>query len=88
MCTSPTAGNGKSPAVISSMCSGKARMCGYVAGSVSARRNPHTRAYRASASGSTRTPSRRSTVSGIGPPPPPTKGSREAPGISGAAARA
>ena len=74
MCTSPTAGNGKSPAVISSMCSGKARMCGYVAGSVSARRNPHTRAYLASASGSTCTPSSRSTVSGIGPPPPPTNG--------------
>ena len=35
-----------------------------------------------------RTPARVSSRSGISPPPPGTKGSSEAPGISGAAARA
>ena len=42
MCTRPTAGNGKRPDVISSMCSGNASTCGYVGGTSSRSRKPHT----------------------------------------------
>ena len=54
-CTNPTAGNGKRPSVISSMCIGNALTCRYVAGSASRSVKPQTRAYVASAAPS-RTP--------------------------------
>lgn len=43
-CTSPTAGNGNFPSVISCMCSGNALMCRYVAGNSSRSVKPQTRA--------------------------------------------
>src|SRR6185369_7436280 len=60
----PSSGNGNPGSVISAICSGNASMCGYVAGSSSLSRKPHTVLYAAKWAGSTTTPVRTSSVSG------------------------
>jgi len=80
--------NGKPGSVINESCNGNARMCGYVAGTTSRSANPHTRAYAATFAAEISTSVSRSVRSGMSPPPPPTNGSWEAPGIIAAPARA